>query len=319
MKTRRIAIFGLILAGSVTLAVSSLWAQATRPAPEQERARAQAERARDQAERARSHVVMLEGLGPQIGVTVEDVRTAPDATAAVGGGVRIAEVDPEGPAAKAGVREGDVVVAYDGERVRSARQFSRLVQETVAGRTVNMAVVRDGAEQTLTVTPEARSVRWDGDLVSRQVERRMRDLEPRLRELEPRLRELEPRLREFEFRGPWAFDFDLPGMASPRGRLGVQLQTLTPQLAEYFGAGDGGVLISGVTDDSPAARAGLRAGDVITAIDGDRVRSMDDVIDELRDKEGDVRVGILRDKQESTVTATIERRESRRPVTKRPA
>ena len=95
-------------------------------------------------------------------------------------------------------------------------------------------------------------------------------------------------------------------MTSPRGRLGVQLGELPPQLAEYFGAGDGGVLVSSVTADSAAAKAGLKAGDVITSINGDRVRDSDDLIDELRDVEGDVTIGIVRDKKASSLKATLQ-------------
>ena len=95
-------------------------------------------------------------------------------------------------------------------------------------------------------------------------------------------------------------------MTSPRGRLGVQVNELTPQLAEYFGVKDGGVLVSSVTGDSPADKAGVKAGDVITSLNGGRVRDGDDLIDQLREKEGEVTVGILRDKKESTVKATLE-------------
>ena len=105
----------------------------------------------------------------------------------------------------------------------------------------------------------------------RDIEPRLREIEPRFREFEPRLRELEPRMREFRFDGPFNFDFDmLPRMTSPRGRLGVQLNELSPQLAEYFGAPEGGALVAGVTKDSPAEKAGIKAGDVITSINGDR-------------------------------------------------
>jgi S1-C subfamily serine protease len=173
-----------------------------------------------------------------------------------------------------------------------------LIQETADGRSVALAITRDGKRQVVNVTPEARAFGFDfdGDLLEREITRGLRDIEPRLRELEPRLRELEPRLREFRFNGPFDFDFDgLPRMTSPRGRLGVQLNELTPQLAEYFGAKNGGVLVTSVTADSAAAKAGLKAGDVITSIDGDRVQRTEDVIDELRDKDGEVTVGILRD------------------------
>jgi S1-C subfamily serine protease len=285
MKTKFV-IFGLALAGAVTVAVSSVVAQSSsQPAERQERPR----------------MWMLDGRGAQIGVTVDDASN----------GVRIEDVDPDSPASKAGLQSGDVVVEVDGERVRSARQFSRLIQESPTGRSVTLGVMRDGARQNVEVTPESRThsfnFDFDADRIGREVERSMRDLEPRLRELEPRLRELEPRLREFRFNGPFDFDPDgLPRITSPRGRLGVQLNELTPELAAYFGAKDGGVLVARVTPDSPAAKAGLKAGDVITSVDGDRVRDTDDLVDELRDKEGEITIGIVRDKGESTVKATLE-------------
>jgi S1-C subfamily serine protease len=291
MKKTTFAVFGLVLAGAVAVAVSTLAAQT--PPGEQERA-------------SRPRVMMLDGRGAQIGVTVDEVAE----------GVRIADVDPDSPASKAGLRPGDVVVEVDGERVRSARQFSRLIQESAEGRTVPLGVVRDGQRQTINVTPESRryGFGFDAGRIEREVERGLRDLEPRLRELEPRL-------REFRSERPFNFDFDfdaLPFITSPRGRLGVQLNELTPELATYFGAKEGGVLVSRVTRDSPAEKAGLKAGDVITSIDGDRIRHTDDLVDELRDKEGEVTLGIVRDKKESSVKATIEEPRPR-PGFRRPA
>ena len=291
MKKAKFAVFGAVLAGAVTVAVSSVVAQTSQSEP---------------ARRERPRMWMLDGRGAQIGVTVDDAAE----------GVRIGDVDPESPASKAGLRPGDIVVEVDGERVRSGRQFSRLIQESPEGKSVALGVVRDGKRQTFNVTPDARSGDFafgiDADRIGREVERSMRDLEPRLRnlepklrELEPRLRELEPRLREFQFDMP--FDWDaLPRLTSPRARLGVQLNELTPELADYFGAKGGGVLVARVTPDSPAAKAGLRAGDVITAVNGDRVSSTNDLVDELRDKDGEVTLGIVRDKKESEVKATIE-------------
>ena len=312
MSKARFAAFGLILAGGVVFAVAGLVAQAVRQPGE-----------------TRPRVMMLDGRGGQIGVVVEDLDAA--GLKAAGGatsGVRLEEVDQDGPAAKAGLREGDIVVEVDGDRVRSARQFSRLIQETAEGRAVKLGIVRDGQKQTVEVTPESRAFGFgfDGDRIGRDIARglrdmepRLRELEPRLRELEPKLRELEPQLREFRFDGPLNFDFDVPGMfSSPRGRLGVQLGELTPQLAEYFGVKDGGVLVSSVHRESAAERAGLKAGDVITSINGDRVRHTDDLVDELRAVDGkEVTIGIVRDKKESTLKATIE--ESPRRMWRRPA
>ena len=284
MKKAKFAVYGAVLAGAVAVAVSSVVAQTNQSEP---------------TRREGPRMWMLDGRGAQIGVTVDDVAE----------GVRIGEVDAESPASKAGLRAGDIVVEVDGERVRSGRQFSRLIQESPQGKSVALGVMRDGKRQTFNVTPDSRTgdfaFGFDADRIGRQVERSMRDLEPRLRDLEPRLRELEPRLREFHFDMP--FDWDaMPRPTSPRARLGVQLNELTPELAEYFGAKGGGVLVARVTPDSPAAKAGLRAGDVITAVNGDRVTDTNDLIDELRDKDGEVTLGIVRDKKESDVKATIE-------------
>jgi hypothetical protein len=190
--------------------------------------------------------------------------------------------------------------------------------------------VRNGTREIVDVTPESSSLGWDIDTDRigrdiargmreleprlREIEPRLRELGPRLRELEPRLREIEPRLREFGFDAPdFDFDFDFEHLrpGSTRGRLGVQIESLSPQLAEYFGVKDGGVLVSSVTQDSPAEKAGLKAGDVITSLDGDRVRDSGALMNELRDKSGEVSVGIVRDKKESTITVTIEPSQSR--------
>ena len=310
MKTSKFALFGLALGVVVVAAVGTLLAQAPAPRSSPE-------------PRDRARVLMLDGRGSQIGVMVDDLSSDELKQQS---GVRIRDVDEDSPAAKAGVREGDIVVAFDGEAIRSARQFSRLVEETASGRTVKLTVMRNGQRQTLDVTPEGRAFAWgfDSDRIGRDIARgmrefepRFRELEPRLRELEPQLRELEPRLREFNFDAPFPFDYGDVFPLGGRGRLGVQIESLSPQLADYFGVKDGGVLVSEVTKDSPADKAGVKAGDVITSINGDRVRDYNDLVDHLRDKTGDVSVGIVRDKKESTVTATIAPRERRRPA--RPA
>ena len=95
--------------------------------------------------------MVLDGRGAQLGVMVSDVDPK-----AASGGVRIDEVNEDSPADKAGIKAGDIVVDYDGERVRSARQFTRLVQETPEGRSVAIGIMRDGKKQTVNATPETR-------------------------------------------------------------------------------------------------------------------------------------------------------------------
>jgi serine protease Do len=197
-------------------------------------------------------------------------------------GAVIDEVTGESPAAKAGFKAGDVVVEFDGERVRSARQLTRLVRETPAGRQVRTTVTRDGRRVELQVTPEA----GPGARLSRD-----------LRSLGRGFRFEMPEL-------PQHFDFEL--LMRP-GRLGVQTSELTPQLAEYFGTRDG-VLVTRVDPDTPAARAGLKAGDVITAVGGHQIDSAAELRRELNrsDSGAEVELTVMRDRKELTLKATIE-------------
>lgn len=235
-------------------------------------------------------------MGSQLGVRVGDLDPAATQSGKDGAsnGVRIDEVEHESPAERAGLREGDIVVQFDGERVRSARQFSRLVRETPDGRTVPIEIVRNGQRQALNVTPEARSFEWnfeiDGDQIRRDVERG---------------------LRGFRFDGP-AFDFDGRSLFGRRGRLGVQVDALTPQLAAYFGATSGGVLVTSVTEDSAAAKAGMKAGDVITSINGTEVRDFGGLTSALARAEGEIEIGVLRDRKAIALKATLEPPRSRR-------
>ncbi len=244
--------------------------------------------------RGRGDVMVLDGRGSQLGLSVSD------STA----GVRVDDVRENSAAEKAGVREGDLVVEFDGERVRSARQLTRLVQETPDGRTVPMAVMRDGKRETLQATPESRgdfTFNFDGDRLRDEIERGLREFN------------VEPKQFDFRYddRGPRRFEYRLPERVMPmmggRARLGVSVQSLTPDLEEYFGAKNGGVLVSSVAQDTPASRAGLKAGDVITSINGRQVRDTGDLMNELSDASGEVTVVLLRDKQEMTLKATIER------------
>lgn len=99
-----------------------------------------------------------------------------------------------------------------------------------------------------------------------------------------------------------------------RGFLGVQLTQITPELREHFGASrDSGVLVSSVADDSPAARAGMRVGDVLTHVGGQKVYSYVDVVRSLGErKEGDqVEIRVVRHGAPITMNATVEERDRR--------
>ena len=259
----------------------------------------------DRPERRSRELSILAGRGASIGVSIRDVMPA-EAGGQPPRGVLIDEVRPDSPADKGGMKRGDVVVEFDGERVRSARQFSRLVQESTPGRTVKATIVRDGKRSDVQVTPD--DERHGDMLISGDFGNYMRDFGRDLGRFSDRL--------PFDFN----FDFDFPGIVSGR-RLGVSVNELTSQLADHFGVRDG-VLVTSVTEGSPASRAGLKAGDVITSIDGQKVGSREDLLRAMHDADRDSRtgtvdltIGIVRDKKESTLKATLD---SRRPLRGRP-
>jgi S1-C subfamily serine protease len=94
-----------------------------------------------------------------------------------------------------------------------------------------------------------------------------------------------------------------------RGRLGVNVQELTPELAAYFGVKDG-LLVNSVEADTPAAKAGIKAGDVIGTVNGKAVATTPELIKELGDKEGEVTIGVTRDKKALSLKATLEPRKT---------
>jgi serine protease Do len=260
----------------------------------------------------RRDVMVFDGRGSQLGVMVSDV----DATAKAGG-VQIDEVNGDSPAEKAGIKSGDVIVEYDGERVRSARQFTRLVQETPEGRTVKIGLLRDGKRQTVDATPENGAMTFSfnrepgaGNLEPDVFMRRMPEFNFKLDDMP----------RRFEYRLPEGFRVPDPGsrFSFSRGRLGVSVQSITPELAEYFGAKNGGALVSSVSKESAAAKAGVKAGDVITSINGKHVEDSDDLARELGDANGETTIVLLRDKREMTLKAVIEGDQRRSPEGSKP-
>jgi S1-C subfamily serine protease len=101
----------------------------------------------------------------------------------------------------------------------------------------------------------------------------------------------------------------------PRPRLGIQVAPLTEQLARYFKVEDG-ILVTEVRPDSPAERAGLRAGDVIVTVDGAAVTSARELQRRVaRFGEGELALGLQRDGQPLELKVHLEARAGRRPTT----
>jgi serine protease Do len=222
-------------------------------------------------------VLTLRGFGSQIGVTIRETAD----------GVVVDAVRDGTPADRAGVRSGDVIVEFDGERIRSARQFTRVVQETRPDRPVTMVVTRSGSRQSLNVTPESAG----------------RDL---------------ARIPELRLPRDLDLNIDIPELpqvyfgTSMRG-LGAQLSPLSDQLAEYFGV-PGGALVTSVEPKSAAAQAGLKAGDVITNVNGRAINEPSEAARELREVEAkeNVELRVMRDKKSVTMKMTMPERERTR-------
>ena len=190
-------------------------------------------------------------------------------------GVEITRVGLDTPADKAGLKEGDVVLQYNGVKVEGIEQFSRLVRETPVGREEKLDIFRNGAAQTVAVKigqHPALPGYPDG--------------------LGFRLPDV-PRV--------------FPGMRSPM--LGVEAEAIDGQLAQYFGAADG-VLVRSVMKNSAAEKAGIKAGDVILRLDDMKVTSPADISARLRAARGKgVSVALLRDHKETVLQ--VETREPR--------
>jgi serine protease Do len=172
-------------------------------------------------------------------------------------GVEVTCVDDDSPASKAGLKTGDVVLEYNGERVQGGEQFVRLVRETPPGHAAALLVVRNGANQTLTATiaqrqPAALAFELDGDNLAMA----MPPMPPM-----PPMQPL-PGIRMPDV--PRAF------MTWRSPALGIESESLNTQLAEFFGVKDG-VLVRSVTKDSTAEKSGFKAGDVIVKVGGEKV------------------------------------------------
>lgn len=227
-------------------------------------------------------------LGVQIrDVTKEDVGTLKLPREA---GVYVEHVQQGSPAEKADVRQGDVISEYAGIPILSVKQFQRLVSETPVGREIDLSLFRDGQP----VAKKVETGRREGFSTPSWAGR-----EP-LRIPEARI-EI-PDFRDFNFRmGPdRRFLF-----MSDRPRLGITGVNLTGQMAEFLGVSQKeGILVMEVRKDSPAEKAGLKAGDAILAVNGRRVSDMGELSRELKGDSHELE--IVRNKQTQRVSVKFE-------------
>jgi serine protease Do len=206
-------------------------------------------------------------------------------------GVEIVTVDHDAPAGAVGLKMHDVILQMNGQAVAGAEQLRRMLRETPPGRSISLLTSRDGQQQTIKVTladhAELEQKAWTNITVV-----------------------------------PDPDDEDGGGiaLAAPTSHggghsffgsltfgstsVGVQLDTLGSQLADYFGVKDGqGLLVKRVAANSPAATAGLKAGDVITKVDGQTMATLSDWSKKIHANRGkEVQVTIFRNRKEQTLS-----------------
>jgi serine protease Do len=234
----------------------------------------------------RTVIFNADGGGARLGVVLTDVsdEKMKDLKLSSEDGAVVTEVEDDSPAAKAGLKENDVVLQFDGERVRSVAQLRRMVQETPPGRTVAIKISRAGNNQTLNVKLGSA---FPGE-----------------------------QMHEFEFPQVEVPQIHMPEMnfdfLGGGPRLGITADDLTQQLAQNLGVTQGsGVLVMEVNIGSPAGKAGIRAGDCIVKVNGEKIESVSDLHRALERSSGSegsnkISVTIVRDHHEQTLSVQLE-------------
>ncbi len=211
-------------------------------------------------------------------------------------GVAVDKITENSPAAQAGLQKGDVIVKINGEEISGTRKLTRLISETAPDHQVALTILRNGAEQEIKATVAQRPMpeNFQGRIFQRG---------------DVPVLSLPPSV-------------DMQAMPVPRGsvelpntyiyrsnarQIGIGTAPLNKQLAEYFGANDGGILISSVRQNGAAAKAGIKTGDVIVEINGKKANGATDLIEALSDPNGgDLNLTIIRDKTRQTIRVTPE-------------
>ena len=206
-----------------------------------------------------------------------------------GDGALVNRVIPGSPAEKAGIKKGDVIISVNSRPVASAEELTRAIRSGRVDQSASIQVARDGVKKTLTAKLAARpsDEEFEESELGEHGEHGDFDSED----------------HEFSFRMP---EGAMSVFHMGRGRLGIRVDDLNTDLGGYFGIKDGkGALVLEVLKDTPAERAGLKAGDVITKVGDRAIESSEDLRSALRSKEGKITLTVLRHGTRSTKEADI--------------
>lgn len=213
-----------------------------------------------------------------LGVSVEELSRHQKKELKAEFGVIITSIDEDSPADKNGLMEDDVIQQVNDVKITRSSTLTRVIRKMVPGEKAKIAIIRDGKEKAVTVT----IARLKSSSYSLSV-------------------------------GPGKNLFSWYG-GGGRAYLGVQLHELNKDLASYFGAKeDEGALILEVEEDSPAEKAGFKAGDVITKIDNEVMANPEDVQEMISELEEDdeVKIEILRQSKKQTISVKLEEHDAK--------
>ncbi|MBU2501669.1 PDZ domain-containing protein [bacterium] len=222
-----------------------------------------------------------------LGVSLQDLTPSMAKALQLGDrqGVLVNRVMDDSPAEEAGLEDGDVILEFAGRAIEDNGDLTKAVRKTDPGEKVDVLVLRDGKEKTLAVTMgEHEGSTWF----------QMDGKEFDLKGLE-------------DLKGLKGFHM-FSGDAEDRGFLGIHMEDLSPQLGDYFGVKDGeGVLLTEVVAESPAEKAGLKAGDVIVKIGDERIASTSDLHEAMAGTEPDqeLEVAVKREGKDKSFKVTL--------------
>jgi len=239
-------------------------------------------------------IIKIENKGKQgyLGVEIQDVtkKLKEKKNLSVDLGAYITGIVEDSPAEEAGIQKGDVITKFGEEAVDDGEELTDAVRAVKPKTKVKVEINRKGEKKIVDVvvgkmkTPEAFTFNLNDD--------GMHWLSP-----PPGV----PKLgKKFNIRVFTNSDVQ-----------GLQLQPLTKQLGEYFGAPKGkGVLVTEVEKESGAEKAGFKAGDVITKVEGNNIKDIDDIHNELSDFDGkEASFEIIRNGKSTTLKMLIEKEE----------
>jgi serine protease Do len=201
-------------------------------------------------------------------------------------GLEVKRIDENSPAAKAGLKENDVILEVNGKGVEGNAQFRDLIGDTPPGTKVSLTIWRNGAKQTVSATLDSRPENFfifGGPALPDGV-------------LPPM-----PPMPAVPFNGGNPFP-TIPG-ESPI--VGFEVESLSPQLAEFFGVKEG-VLVRSVSPKTPAERAGLKAGDVVIKVNGTPVTTPREIMGLVRSsRKKAISFTVVRNKKEVSLNVEI--------------